>query len=140
MSLLWTRAAPPGLANVGPCFYEASSLFQPYPTVEKDFVQTVRAVEDVLGISSMPEYASGNITATMQQAAASGEYSDEVKSVLLDSAPVLLQMLIEYGGPEMVFEFFRPGKEPLTTKYVHLPSISVMSETENRCFPEASWT
>jgi len=86
---------------------------------QKDFVQTVRAVEDILGISSTPDYySSGNITATMQKAAAVGEYSDEIKSVLMDSAPVLFQMLLKYGSPEMIFEFLCPGNQPLTTNFM----------------------
>lgn len=130
------RTALPGSANVGPRSCEASPRLQFYPTVQKDFVQTVRAVEDIIGIGSMPSYASsGNITATMQKAAEVGGYSNEVNSVLTDSAPVLLQMLLKYGDPEMILEFFRPGKEPLTTKYVYLPSMRLTSETDGSILP-----
>lgn len=38
--------------------------------------------------------------------------------MLTDTAPVLYQMVLKYGGPEMLHDFYRPGKEPLTTKYV----------------------
>lgn len=76
----------------------------------------------------------------MQKAAEVGGYSDEIKSVLTDSAPVLFQMLLSYGGPEMIYEFSRPGNEPLTTKYVSLLFVSVMSKTETLCFLEALWT
>ena len=38
--------------------------------------------------------------------------------MLLDTAPVLFQMILKYGDREMLHEFFRPEKEPLTTKYV----------------------
>ena len=129
MNLSWTQTALPGLANVGPRSFEVSFRFQPYHTVQKDFVQTVRAVEDFLGIHSMPDYASGNITATMQKAAEVGRYSNEVKSVLTDSVPVLFQMLLKYGGPETMYQFFRPGNEPLTTKYVYLPPMPQMSHS-----------
>ncbi|KAF9653334.1 glycoside hydrolase family 5 protein [Thelephora ganbajun] len=92
-----------------------------YGQFQKDFVETVRAVEDILGIRSMPDYASsGNITATLQKAAEVGGYSDEVKSVLMDSAPVLFQMVLKYGGLEMLHGFLRPGKEPLTTNFMDM--------------------
>lgn len=54
----------------------------------------------------------------MQKAGQYGKYSDEVKSVLIDSAPVLLQMLLKYGSPDMMLQFFCPEKEPLTAKYL----------------------
>lgn len=74
----------------------------------------------------------------MQKAAEVGKYSDEVKSVLLDSVPVLLQMLLKYGGPEMISEFFRPGKEPLITKCVYLLFIPLTFKL--RYLLEALWT
>ena len=58
------------------------------------------------------------MTATFQKAAG-WDYSDEVKSVLRDSAPVLLQMILKYGSPEMLFGFSRPGNKALTTKSVY---------------------
>ena len=77
----------------------------------------------------------------MQKAAEVGQYSDEVKSVLIDSAPVLLRMLLKYGSPEMILEFFRPGKQPLTTKYVYLFSTQfVTTKTKDQCFLEVLWT
>ena len=87
-------------------------------TVQKDFVQTVRAVEEALGVTSSADYGFtrvGNMTATFQNVA--GDYSDEVKSVLRDSAPVLLRMIIEYGNTDMLSGLFRPGNEALATKY-----------------------
>jgi hypothetical protein len=71
----------------------------------------------------------------MQKAAEVGGYSDEIKSVLTDSAPVLFQMLLNYGSPEMIYEFFRPGKEPLTTKYVYLPFMPRMNKTNGLTHP-----
>jgi hypothetical protein len=48
----------------------------------KDFVQTVRAVESILGIGTVPNYSSlDNITVIMQKAAEIGDQSDEIKSV-----------------------------------------------------------
>jgi len=92
-----------------------------YGQFQKDFVQTVRAVEDILGARDMHYHDySRNITATFQRAAEVGEYSDEVKSVLMDTAPVLFQMILKYGGPEMMHEFSRPGKKPLTTNFMEM--------------------
>jgi hypothetical protein len=90
-----------------------------YGQFQKDFVQTVRAVEGILGIGCELDRApSRNITAAFQRAAEDGEYSNEIKSVLLDTAPVLLQMILKYGDREMMHEFFRPGKEALTTNFM----------------------
>ncbi|KAF9779204.1 glycoside hydrolase family 5 protein [Thelephora terrestris] len=94
---------------------------------QKDFVQTVRAVEAILGISSQPgsgyppDYSSsGNLTVTMQQAAEIGQYSDEVKSVLRDSGPVLFQMLLKYSGPESISGFSRPENDPLIANFMDM--------------------
>jgi hypothetical protein len=82
----------------------------------------------------------GNVTATLRKVAEIGDCSDEVKSVLRDSAPVLLQMVLEYGTSDMLLRFLRPGKESLTTKYAHLLSMQLMFRIEGRCFLVASWT
>ena len=59
------------------------------------------------------------MTAVFQKAAGAGDYSDEVKSVLKDSIPVLLRMALEYGSPDMLLGIHRPGREALTTTYVY---------------------
>jgi len=87
--------------------------------VQKDFVRTVRAVEYILGIGPLPQPASsGDIAAAFPRAAEAGVFSDKINFVLRDAAPVLFQMVLEYGSLEMLNDFLRPGKEPLTTKYV----------------------
>ena len=63
----------------------------------------------------------GNMTTTLQKSFDHGDYSDEVKSVLKDSIPVLLQMILKYGGPDLLHGFRRPCTDPLTTKYVYFP-------------------
>jgi len=62
----------------------------------------------------------GDMTTTLQKAVGHGECSDEIKSVLKDSIPVLLKMLLKYGGADMLHGFRTPCPEPLTTKYVYL--------------------
>ena len=94
---------------------------QLYSTVQEDFVQTVRAVEESLGIGSEPDFNSArNMTVILQRTAEDGKYSDEVKSVLRDSVPVVFQMLLEYGSSDMLRGSPQPGREALTTKYVYL--------------------
>ena len=105
-----------------------------------DFVQTVRAVEDILSVRSKPEHPpSGNLTATFERTAQFGDYSDEIKSVLIDAAPILYQMILKYGDPEMMHGFHRPEKEPLTTKYVYLFSTQPASITNGQHLV-ALWT
>lgn len=86
--------------------------------------------------------SSGNITAAFQRAAEVGDYSDEIKSVLMDTAPVLFQMILKYGDPEMIHRFSRPENMPLTTKCVHLLPTRPMPRTDCKCprsFMEMYW-
>ena len=89
----------------------------------------------MLGMGSAPAPSDSsppaNITSTMQRVAEAGQYSDEVKSVLIDSAPILLQMIFKYGLPEMIFGFLRPSNDPLTSKYVYLFSPQPMIGTKD---------
>jgi len=62
----------------------------------------------------------GDMTTTLQKTVEKCEYSDEIKSVLKDSIPILLQMLLKYGGPDMLHGFRTPCPEALTTKCVYL--------------------
>ena len=78
------------------------------------------------------------MSATFQKAAEC-DYSDEVKSVLRDSIPVLLQMILKYGSPDMLFGFFRPGNRALTTKYVYFPHTTVL-RIEDQHLLAALWT
>ena len=134
------RAALPATDNVGyPFLARYPNSTKSHSTVQKDFVQTVRAVEEALGIRPKPSFNSArNMTATLQTAA-EDDYSDEVKSVLRDSAPVLLKMALEYGRPDMVHDFPHPDKVPLMTKYVYLFRAPAR-RVEAHCSLVASWT
>ena len=124
MRSLRTQVTPLTTDNVSSRFLDVLPHLISHSTVQTDFVRTVRAVEDILGVRSELGFVSdGNITATLQKISEVGNYSDEVKSVLWDSAPVLLQMILEYGTPDMLLEFLRPGQEEMTTKYVFLLSM-----------------
>lgn len=76
----------------------------------------------------------------MEKAAQIGQYSDGVKSVLRDSGPVLFQMLLKYGSPEMIFGYPRPGNDPLIAKYAYLLSTWLIVSADDQCFLEALWT
>jgi hypothetical protein len=121
------------MASVGPRFFEMTSCFSFRPTVQQDFIQTIRAVEYMLCDTPITHYVTaGNFTATMQTEIYASGYSDTVKSVLIDSAPVLLQMVLEYFGEELIFAFFCPQKDPLTTKYAYLLHIRLIFGTDGR--------
>ncbi len=126
MSLSWTRAVLPALANVRSQVLATSSRFQFHPTVQKDFVQTVRAVEWTLNIQPT---SLENLADLMATAVKLGKYSAEVKSVLVDSLPVLAQMVRKYGSPDMIR--FSGMVVPLTTKYVYLLSTRSSTKANN---------
>lgn len=115
MSLSWTRAVLPALANVGSQVLETPSRFQYHRTVQKDFVQTIRAVESILD-TRLTSFE--NLADLVSTAVKLGKYSAEVKSVLVESLPVLAQMVRKYGSPDMI-RFFGMVV-PLTAKYVYL--------------------
>jgi len=138
-SLFKTLHSLPATDNVGPHSPDTLFRFQPHPTVQKDFVQTIRAVEDIL--ESTPDLASsGNITETFLKATEAGSCSDAIKPVLVDSAPVLSEMVLRYGGQDMIDGFKQPRNEPLTTKYAYLFSARLIFRTERQYFLVASWT
>ena len=113
-----------------------------YSIVQKNFVQTIRAVEETLGVTSRPDFTftpAGNMSATFQKAAECN-YSDEVKSVLRDSIPVLLQMILKYGSPDMLFGLFRPGNKALTTKYLYLSPTRLRLGPRTNSLLVALWT
>ena len=134
---LWTRLALLATDNVSPRLLDTLPQFNFRSTVQKDFVQTVRAVEHIL--SHRPE--SGNITAILQNSTQVGNYSDEIKSVLKDSAPVLHQMVLKYGSPDMLEGCPKPV-EALTTKYVYLFRTRLsfgLTVNASRSFMDTNW-
>jgi len=75
----------------------------------------------------------------MEKAAEIGQYSDEVKSVLRDSAPVLVEMILKYGRPEMMSEFLCPQNDPLITKYVCFLFARLMFGPTSCSFMDMTW-
>jgi hypothetical protein len=91
-----------------------------YLTVQTQFVQVVRAVEIVLGIPvpglKPGSFASSNFTAALGLAGTSTIFTQEVRSVLLETVPILLQLGLELKLDAM-FHFSPNSKlEPLITK------------------------
>lgn len=76
---------------------------------------------------------------TLQKTTEASKYSNEIKSVLKDSIPVLLRMVLKYGGPDMLHAFHRPNMDPLTTKYTYSFRATGFN-TDDQSFLVALWT
>ncbi|KAJ7614640.1 hypothetical protein DFH06DRAFT_1367861 [Mycena polygramma] len=86
-----------------------------YGDFQKNFVQVVRATEFSLGVSvsglgAAPAPANGNFT-TMLPNVDESIFNDEVRSVLKDTAPILLQLGV--GGVSQ-------QKQPLVTNFMDI--------------------
>lgn len=107
--------------------------------VQKNFVQVVRAVEVVLGITvpGLPpqSFHTSNFTAALVQASKLSIFSQEVRSVLLDTAPILQGVAIQLSLDLLHFSPSK-GLAPLTTKCVLY--LSTQSSHQTNC--TASWT
>jgi glucan endo-1,6-beta-glucosidase len=100
-------------------------------SVQVNFVKTIRAVELLLGIPVPGETLSfklstTNFTSALTDAASSsdsGIFTDEIKSVLRDAAPILAQVGFELAIPA-IFDFqlssapVHSQRAPLVAKYV----------------------
>lgn len=86
---------------------ECTVTYRIYLLVQKNFVQTVRAVELVLGISvpgwTLPHKAkSANFTEALASAAKTCKFmNDEVKSVLMDAIPMIEEVGAQLGITKM---------------------------------------
>lgn len=60
--------------------------------------------------------------------------------MLDDSAYILSEMVLKYGGQDMIDGFGQPRDEPLTAKYAYLFSARLMFRTEGSYFLVVSWT
>ncbi|KAJ6485729.1 glycoside hydrolase [Mycena sanguinolenta] len=106
-ALIWTSVMTT-LSHVDPAFANVvaieavnepimdASQTPGYGDFQKNFVKVVRATEFLLGVptpgyNAMPAPANGNFTAMLPQA--SGDiFTEEVRGVLLDAFPILLQL------------------------------------------------
>lgn len=97
--------------------------FDVFIPVQKNFVQTVRAIELTLGISVpglLFDYStsSTNFTAALADTCSSPMFNDEVVAAITDAIPILLQIAFQYdiGGLFTSSPFQCKGKPPLVTK------------------------
>lgn len=89
-------------------------------TVQKQFVQVVRAVEFSLGINSgfvldIDINISLNLTSILSDICEDIALEAEVASALRDAVPVLTKMADEYGDLSVFSGWSREGRNPLTT-------------------------
>ena len=110
-----------------PPFSLSCRLTSPHGAADqKNFVETIRAVELVLGIP-VPGAAfngssqSANLTQSLAAVAASDDCNTEVRAVLRDAVPVLSQIGVQLSLPA-IFDItagsapFHSKREPLVTK------------------------
>jgi hypothetical protein len=92
-------------------------------SVQKQFVQVVRAVEFTLGLESeifvnanVNVGVSTNITSAMASLAANTSLESEVTSALRDAIPVLLEMVHLYSDIQYFIGWDKKDMSPLTTR------------------------
>ncbi|KAJ6605838.1 glycoside hydrolase family 5 protein [Mycena sp. CBHHK59/15] len=107
-ALIWTSVMT-ALTHVDPAFANAvaieavnepimdASKTPNYGDFQKNFVRVVRATEFLLGVptpgfGAVPAPANGNFTVMLPQIADASLFTPEVRSVLLDTVPILLQL------------------------------------------------
>jgi hypothetical protein len=93
--------------------------------VQKNFVQTVRAVEQQFNTNIQPrnwKRSSSNFTESLRQASKSRKYNSEVRAALRDAAPILMKLAAKHSM-KPVFNVYdskkkRDGdrREPLITR------------------------
>jgi len=102
-----------------------SSRFLNLRTVQKNFVQVIRAVELTLGISVpssslsvlVSASVSNNFTAALSETSSATIFSAEVQAALLEAVPILLEIGAECGL-QTIFEAspFKWSRDSLVAK------------------------
>ncbi|EIW75234.1 glycoside hydrolase family 5 protein [Coniophora puteana RWD-64-598 SS2] len=98
-----------------------------YGTFQKNFVQTVRAVELVLGIT-IPDFSSlnvgmssSNFTAALGSAAGASVLNPAVQAALTDAVPIILEIAAEFGMQSaFTSEGFQSQRSALTTNFMDI--------------------
>ncbi|KAJ6561094.1 glycoside hydrolase family 5 protein [Mycena vulgaris] len=107
-ALIWTSVMT-ALAHIDPAFSNAvaieavnepimnADLTPNYGDFQKNFVRVVRATEFLLGVptpgfGAMPAPGDGNFTEMLRHVNASAVFTAEVRSVLQDTVPILLEL------------------------------------------------
>ncbi|KIJ20487.1 glucan 1,3-beta-glucosidase [Paxillus involutus ATCC 200175] len=138
-ALVWT-AVMTALTHLDPAFgsvFAIEAVNEPimdasqtpgYGDFQKNFVQTVRAVELVLGIS-VPDMSLGiptsdyistsNFTAALGTASTASVFNAEVQSVLNDAIPILLEIGNQCGlEVALTFAPFKTSRTPIMTTFM----------------------
>ncbi|OCH93675.1 glycoside hydrolase family 5 protein [Obba rivulosa] len=138
-ALVWT-AVMTSLAHLDPNFgsvFAIEAVNEPimdaaqtpgYGDFQKNFVQTVRAVELILGIP-VPglqldaKVTTSNFTSAITSVTESNVFNSEVTAALLDAVPILIELGTELAVPE-IFDFdlaaapVHNSREPLVTTFM----------------------
>jgi hypothetical protein len=99
-------------------------------TVQKNFVQTIRAVELALGITvpgvAPLAHGAANFTVALNNTAHAGAFNADVAAALLDAVPILLWAAEELALGAALTTFLGLDRTPLTTKFValHFPETT----------------
>ncbi|KIK98196.1 glycoside hydrolase family 5 protein [Paxillus rubicundulus Ve08.2h10] len=136
-ALVWT-AVMTALTHLDPTFgsvFAIEAVNEPimdasqtpgYGDFQQNFVQTVRAVELVLGVS-VPDMSLGfsasastsNFTAALGTASTASVFNSEVQSVLKDAIPILLEIGNQCGlEVALTFAPFKTSRPPITTNFM----------------------
>ncbi|KAH7890979.1 glycoside hydrolase family 5 protein [Phlebopus sp. FC_14] len=96
-----------------------------YGSFQKDFVQTVRAVELVLGIPvphmslNITDASTSNFTAALSSACKSSVFTSEVQLALSDAIPILLDIGLDYGLYDIfTSDPFKSSRSSLMTNFM----------------------
>jgi molybdenum cofactor biosynthesis enzyme len=92
-------------------------------TVQRQFVQVLRAVELAIGVPSSMSTgvninAAMNVTVAMSTIADGKSIDPEISSVLRDAIPVLIRMVNQYSDFRTFFQPTQKNRDPLTTKCI----------------------
>ncbi|KIK99140.1 glycoside hydrolase family 5 protein [Paxillus rubicundulus Ve08.2h10] len=138
-ALVWT-AVMTALTHLDPTFgsvFAIEAINEPimdasktpgYGDFQKNFVQTVRAVELVLGISVphmslglSPSTSTSNFTAALGTASTASLFNPEVRSVLKDAIPILLDIGKDCGiEVALTFAPFKTSRSPIMTNFMDI--------------------
>ncbi|KAH7918458.1 glycoside hydrolase family 5 protein [Leucogyrophana mollusca] len=97
-----------------------------YGYFQKNFVETVRAVELTLGIpipsmSLNVSTSSSNFTQALSQASAASVFTPEVQSALAEAVPILLEIGAQYGLQTVLTSSpFHSSRESLMTTFMDI--------------------
>lgn len=135
----------------GTCMYHSSFFFSQFlslRTVQKNFVQIIRAIELTLGIpvpssnfpASVLPSVSNNFTAALIATTSAPMFSKEVQVALLEAIPILLEIGEACGLPKILeaSPSMRP-RDPLVAKWVYYRSLLGYIDDVMNSFMDVNW-